>query len=153
MGGSSYAPPSPAVNVVRAMPRDQVGTRPGSRGVRESRSQARGVPQRALGDDHDDRPDEGDEHRREYPPARGDAQGREDPAPHDAPDQPENHVSDQPVSPTFDHEFGQPAGEHSYNRARYEHSEIHERASFSRRAGASASASPSRSRLTGYTYH
>jgi len=55
------------------------------------------VPQLALGDDHDDRPDEGDEHRRQQPPARGDAQGPEDPAPHNAPDQIENQNPDQPV--------------------------------------------------------
>ena len=38
-------------------------------------------PDLPLGHEHDDRGDEGDEHRREEPPTRGDVQGPEDPAP------------------------------------------------------------------------
>ena len=47
------------------------------------------------GHEHDDRHEEGDDHRREEPPARGNVQG--DPAPHDAPDQTEHQIANQPV--------------------------------------------------------
>src|SRR5207247_5372870 len=66
-------------------------------------------PDLPLGDDHDDRPDESDEHRREEPPAREDAQGPEDPAPRDAPENTEQQIPDQPVPSILHHDPGQPA--------------------------------------------
>src|SRR6266508_3360858 len=73
-----------------------------TRGVRFTSLGVR--PDFPLGHEHNDRPGEGDEHRREEPPAPGDAQGPEDPAPHDAPDQTENQIPNQPVSSTFHHD-------------------------------------------------
>src|SRR5882672_12440012 len=87
-------------------------------------------PDLPLGDDHDDRPDEGDEHRREEPPAREDAQGPKDPAPHDAPDEAEHQIPDEPVPSILHHDPGQPASQQPHDHPRDEHSELHDPFSF-----------------------
>jgi len=52
-------------------------------------------PDLPLGHEHDDCHEEGDDHRREEPPARGDVQGG--PAPRDAPENTEQQIPDQAV--------------------------------------------------------
>src|SRR5206468_2975601 len=99
--------------------------------TRDARFTFLGVrPNLPLGDDHDDRPNESDEHCREEPPARGDAQGPEDPAPHDAPGQTEHHIPDQSVPSILHHDPGQPAGQQPHDHPRDEHSELHDPSSF-----------------------
>src|SRR2546422_11703442 len=83
-----------------------------------------------LGHEPDDRPDEGDEHRREEPHARGDAHGPEDPAPHAAPDQTEPQIPDQSVPSILHHDPGQPACQQPHDHPRDEHSELHDPSSF-----------------------
>src|SRR2546425_9610394 len=87
-------------------------------------------PDLPLGDDHDDRPDESDEHRREEPPAREDAQGPEDPAPRDAPENTEQQIPDQPVPSILHHDPGQPASQQPYDHPRDAHCELHDPSSF-----------------------
>src|SRR5437660_7653180 len=127
MDESSYAPP-PAVDFTGpySVTRSRLDLV-----TRDARFTFLGVrPDLSLGDDRDDRPGEGDVHRREEPPARRDAQGPEDPAPHDAPDQAEHQIPDQPVSSILHHDLGQPASQQPHDHPRDEHSELHDPFSF-----------------------
>src|SRR4029450_4723050 len=71
------------------------------------------------------------EHRREEPPARGDAQGPEDPARRDAPGKTEQQILDRPVPSLLHHDPGPPATQQPDAHPRDAHCELHDPPSFS----------------------
>src|SRR5437660_8611982 len=85
-------------------------------------------PDLPLGHEHDDCHEEGDDHRGEEPPARGDVQGG--PAPRDAPENTEQQIPDQPVPSLLHHDPGQPASQQPYDHPRDAHCELHDPSSF-----------------------
>src|SRR5207253_1539521 len=97
--------------------------------TRDARFTFLGVrPDLPLGHEHDDCHEEGDDHRGEEPPARGDVQG--DPAPRDAPENTEQQIPGQAVPSILHHDPGQPASQQPYDHPRDAHCELHDPSSF-----------------------